>query len=277
MRFDFTKGGEVRMTMNDFVAKIVDDFPDDGKSTRDTPAADVLFQIRAETEPLGESDAKLFHSFTAKLLYLSKRVRGDIALPVAFLTTRIRSPDKDDMNKLTRVIRYLRGTKELGLTLRADASNVAKWFVDASYAVHPDMRSHTGGTMTLGGGSIFNKSTKQKLNGKSSTEAEVIAVDDVVGQILWTQYFLKSQGYNCNDTILYQDNQSAILLETNGKVSSTKRTKHINVRYFFIKDRVDKGEIAIQWCHTDEMLADFFTKPLQGKKFYAMIKQILNL
>ena len=99
----------------------------------------------------------------------------------------------------------------------------------------------------------------------------------MVGQILWTQYFLEAQGYNNQGTFLYQDNKSAILLESNGKVSSTKRTKHINIIYFFIKHKVDSGEIIIKWCGTDEMLADFFTKPTQGEIFLRMRKQILNI
>ena len=87
--------------------------------------------------------------------------------------------------------------------------------------------------MTLGKGSLYNESTNQKLNTKSSTEAELIAVDNVSVQVLWTKYFLDIQGYGCTEIIIYQDNQSAILMETNGKMSSTRRTKHINVRYFY--------------------------------------------
>ncbi len=72
-------------------------------------------------------------------------------------------------------------------------------------------------------------SRKQRLNTKSSTEAEVVGVDDASSQILWTNYFLKAQGYYIDNTLVYQDNQSAILLETNGKQSSGKRTEHMNI------------------------------------------------
>ena len=76
-------------------------------------------------------------------------------------------------------------------------------------------------------------SRKQKLNTKSSTEAELVGIDDVMPQILWTRYFLMGQGFNVTDNILYQDNQSTIKLATNGCASSGKRTRHINIRYFF--------------------------------------------
>ena len=78
--------------------------------------------------------------------------------------------------------------------------------------------------------------------------------------------FFQTQGYNFK-VIVYQDNKSAILLENNGMASSSKRTKHINVRYFFITDRINKGELEVVHCPTKEMLADFHTKPLQGQAF----------
>ena len=110
-------------------------------------------------------------------------------------------------------------------------------------------------------------STKQKLNTRSSTESELVGVDDMMPSILWTHYFLKAQGYRVSDNIIFQDNRSTMLLERNGKASSSKRTKHINVRYFFITDRISKGEVRVEWCPTAEMVADFMTKPLQGSTF----------
>ena len=88
--------------------------------------------------------------------------------------------------------------------------------------------------------------------------------------------FMSEQGYPL-ENILFQDNQSAILLEKNGKFSSGQRTKHINVRYFFIKDRIDDGEIEVVYCPTDEMIGDFFTKPLQGGKFIKFRSLIMGL
>ena len=76
---------------------------------------------------------------------------------------------------------------------------------------------------------------------------------------------------------MYQDNQSAILLESNGRASISRWTKHLNIRYFFITDRTKKGELKIEYCPTDYMVADFFTKPLQDKKFIKSSKIIMNL
>jgi hypothetical protein len=143
--------------------------------------------------------------------------------------------------------------------------------------MHPDMKNHTGGCMTLGKGAPYCASTKQKLNTKSSTKSELVGVADVMPQVLWTRYFLKAQGYKVSDLIVYQDNQSVMLLEKNGQGSSSKRTQHINIRYFFVADRITAGEMKVEYCPTGDMLANFFTKPLQGSAFRKFREQILNL
>jgi hypothetical protein len=119
------------------------------------------------------------------------------------------------MAKLTRVMKYLRASKTLPLTLEADTINIVKWWVDASYGVHTDMKSHTGWAMSLGRGAIYGTSTRQKINTKSSTEAEVVGVSNVLPQVLWTRYILEAQGYGVSNSIVYQDSQSSILLEKN--------------------------------------------------------------
>jgi hypothetical protein len=156
-------------------------------------------------------------------------------------------------------MKYLQLTPFLPLVLGWDGTGDVKWYVDASFAVHKDMRSHTGGLMTMGQGAIVSMSTKQKLNTKSSTEAELVGVDDVLNVQVWTRYFLDAQqahsGSNLirNKDTLLQDNTSSIRLEKNGKASSTKRTRHINIRYFFITDRVKTGRTDIEYCPTEEM------------------------
>jgi hypothetical protein len=129
------------------------------------------------------------------------------------------------------VIEYLR-VKVLG----DDSTGILSWYVDASFAVHPDMRGHTGRAMTMGRGFPLDSSTKHKLNSQNSRESEIIAVDNLIPQILWTRLFMKAQGFEVRDNILYQDNKSALLLETNGRALSSKRTKHINIQYYYVAD-----------------------------------------
>ena len=94
--------------------------------------------------------------------------------------------------------------------------------------------------------------------------------------VLWTNYFLKEQGYDSDTTLLYQDNKSAILLEKNGQQSSSRRTRHMNIRYSFITDCIKNKKFQVEYCQTDDMIADFLTKPLQGSKFAKFQKLILN-
>ena len=104
-----------------------------------------------------------------------------------------------------------------------------------------------------------------------------MAVNDSMGQVLWTRHFLAAQGKHVLTTTIYQDNKSTILLAENGKTSSSKRTRHLDIRYFFVTDKIKKGKVEIAYCPMQEMLGDFFTKPIQGTQFARMRSKLLNL
>ena len=129
--------------------------------------------------------------------------------------------------------------------------------------------------MHPGGGGIASGSTRQKLNTRSSTMAELVAVDDFLSKILWVRNFLSDQGIDV-DSHLLQDNKSTILMCTKGREVLSKRTRAMNVRYFAIKDNVEKGYLKVMHVGTSEMLGDFFTKPLQGSKFFGFRDLILG-
>ncbi len=273
MTFTFRDDGKVEISMTDYINKLVDDFPVKMTKTAPTPAADDLF-AEGKGAKLDSKLGKILHTWAAKALFACKRARPDIHTPVTLLCTRVKAPNQSDWKKLVRLLEYLHGTREDTLVLGIDDINVMKWYVDASFAVHPDFKSHTGACATMGTGSPMSMSRKQKLNTRSSTEAELVAVDDAINMILWTRLFLEEQGYKIKQNTLYQDNKSAILLEKNGKKSSSKRTRAINIRYFFVTDQSEKGNVTVEYCPTGEMVADFMTKPLQGpafEKFKALI------
>ena len=278
MKLDFTTAGVVIVTMIDYVndvikawedaTKLDDVFERVAKRQRIATAAPVdLFKVNDDVVKLDADKAKSFHSIVAMMLYVTKRARPDTALAIAFLTTRVREPDEDDWRKLGHLIVYLRSTRELPLVLGAKNTGVLHWYVDASFATHPDMKGHTGGALTMGIGCPTVQSTKAKCTTRSSTTSELVAVDEMMAQILWTRLFVKAQGIEVSDNILYQDNKSAILLEKNGRASSSKRTKHIEIRYYYVADRIAKGDLTVVWCPTEKMIADFLTKPLQGRMF----------
>jgi hypothetical protein len=186
MTIDYSTKGKVVICIEDYVEEVLADLPEDMEGTATTPTADHLFTVNDAADKLGSEKSEFFHSCTAKILFLCKRGRPDVQTPIAFLCTRVSQPVVDDLKKLKRVVCYLRGTKRMALTLEANNLQMIKWWADASFGVHRDMRSHTGGTMSLGKGSIYSTWVRQKLNTKSSTEAELVGVDEVMSMILWT-------------------------------------------------------------------------------------------
>ena len=264
----------VKMEAKRQVQEAIDKFPQDSLREIQSPAGQGLFNVDEELQPLPEDKADLFHSIVAKLLWLEKRVRPDIEPTISFLTTRVSEPNTSDWEKLARLINYLHTTIDDDRIMGADSLDTLYTWIDAAYAVHPNMRSHTGGCMSMGTGTMHARSSKQKLNTKSSTEAEVVGLSEYIPYSIWLVYFLQEQGFHLTTNHIHQDNQSAIKMETNGRKSCTGNSRHINIRYFFVKDRIDKGEFSIGFCPTTSMLADFFTKPLNGalfKKFKAVI------
>jgi hypothetical protein len=280
MTLDFSVRGQVKVTQFGYIEEILAAFdkaaPKAG-GTKSSAAPNNLFTVDEDCKKIPAEKAVEFHNLVAKTLYATKRARPDTCTAVAFLTTRVREPDEDDWAKLIHLMRYLRGTMKLPLILSADGSHILKWWIDAAFAVHPNMRGHSGGGLSMGRGFPIVGSTKQKLNTRSSTEAEVVGVDDFMPAVCWSRYFMEAQSYLIKDNIALQDNKSSILLEKNGKASSSKRTKHINIRYFFITDRVNKKEVSVVWCPTGDMIGDYATKPLQGALFRKFRDQIMGV
>jgi hypothetical protein len=246
------------------------------KQRYETPAPENLFTLDDDCQKLLEEMAADFHTIVAKTLYVTKRARPDTCLSIAFLTTRVRAPNKDDWEKLPHLMEYLRKDHARPLVLGAENNGLLMWYVDASFVVHLNMRGHTGGGLTMRREFSITALTKQKLNTRSSTESELVGVDEMMLIIIWTCYFLLSQGYGIIKNLLLQNNRSSILLEQNGRASSSKRTRHINIRYFFIADWVNMKEISLHWCPTKEMVADFWAKPLQGSQFRELRDYIMG-
>jgi len=192
------------------------------------------------------------------------------------LTTRVKNPDEDDWGKLKRVLKYLNGTKYLKLKLSVDGLGMLKWYVDGSHNVHWDCKGHGGAVFKMGKGATTSYSRKVKMNTRSLTETELCAADMFMPEMLWSLHFIQAQGYEAECVGLYQDNISTQLLIKNGKMSSGKKTKHIKAKFFFIKDRVDDGEIKVLDCPAEEMWADVMTKPLQGTAFRIMQAELMN-
>ena len=275
MVFDVTKKGEARVTMKGYVDDML--MCSETLGGARTPGTENLFNVRPDATKATEAERGHFHTMVAKILYLAKRARPDCLTAVAFLATRVSRCDCDDLEKLARLVRYIRATKEEGLVLRIGSEGIkVKVLIDAAYGVHADGKSHTGSCVVIGElGAVHCKSSKQQIVTKSSTEAELVALSDSANQGLHVRYFLCGQGYRAEAITIYQDNMSCMALVERGR-SAAERTRHVNIRYFWIKERVDNGEAIIKHLGTKEMYANLLTKPLQGVQFVSEKKALMG-
>ena len=266
MVFDLTGDGEVRMTMRGYIEDTISYAGVTG--TAKSPATNGLFESRDDAIVAPEDRRVWFHSVVAKLSYLARWPKSECLTAVAYLATRVTKCTEDDLEKLRRVLRYIAGTRENGVVFRPGVLGICvRMYVDAAYGVHADGKSYTGSCIVIGDvGSVHCKSSKQSIVTKSSTEAELVALFDSTNQGLYLRNFLIDQGYLMGPAIVYQDNTSCIALVDRGR-SGAEITRHIGIRYFWLRERIEKREAVVQYKGTKEMYANILTKPLQGAQF----------
>ncbi len=265
LTMDFSTPGEVRITQEGYIDTLLTESGVEG--TAKTPATEDLFVVRDGIELASEEDSKWFHRQTARLLYLSKRTKPEILVATAFLTTRVTKCDQDDLGKLRRLIRYVRSARDRGLCLKPGNEGCeVSIYIDAAYGVHSDCKSHTGSAIAVGQAILDSSSKRQGIVTKSSTEAELVGASDELGKGFHMRRFILNQGHNIGPVTLYQDNLSTMALIDKGK-STSGRTRHVDIRYFWIKERIESGEVIVKHMGTTNMIADAMTKPLQGSEF----------
>jgi hypothetical protein len=276
MTFDFSADGYVTVSMEKYIADIRRDYAISG--TAKTPANSNLFHLDESSALLSSAKLSDFHSRVMKLMWLAKRCAPEILVAIAYLSTRVQCANENDWEKLERVLKYLNNT-EVKFEIRFGNPNSKgieiDTFVDVSYAVHADMKSHTGEVMRINNGPGHVGSSKQNINTKSTAESELVGLSDKSGTSLMYKQFAKFQGYDLDAIVIYQDNKSTISLIKKGH-STSQRTRHINIRYFYLKDRIENEEIEVKYIESENMLADILTKPLQGKLFYKLRKLLCN-
>jgi hypothetical protein len=219
-----------------------------------------LFAFSKDSDVLPEREKRFFHTIVAKVLYLSRRARPDIITTVSFLCTRVQFPTKEDMMKLEKLLGYLLRTKEKILILRPSQSFKVVAYIDASFALHHDGKSHSGIVVFVGGVAVFCASQKQKCVCKSPTEAELVALSDNLGFVeLFQEFITFVTNAKIETPLIYQDNTSVIsMVTTGGRVT---RTKHMRTRMFLILESLKENKVTIHYIHTSGMIADGLTKP----------------
>jgi hypothetical protein len=187
----------------------------------------------------------------------------------------VKEPTTQDRQKLFHLLGYLQRTKERVLKLRPRGIFRLEAYIDASFALHPDGKSHTGVVILLGGVGVFFASRKQKCVSKSPTEAELVALSDNVGFVELFHEFV-SFVLNCKigTPTVYQDNTSVISLVTIG--GGVMRTKHLRTRMYLVMEALKENRVRVKYVHTSEMFADGLTKVLDGADFDSFANKALN-
>jgi hypothetical protein len=191
----------------------------------------------------------------------------------------VQSPTTDDDLKLRRILGYLKLTKRKRRLIRLSERMkklIIEFFIDASFATHPDGKGHTALIVVLMGLAIVSFSKKQKIATKDSTESETVAFSDMLIKIEWVIDFLKSFGLEVEKPIVYQDNKSAITLVTKGE-SGTARTRHLQARRAMLHEGImERRFLMLMFLRTAQMIADVLTKPLGGQLFYTFANVLMG-
>ena len=277
MTIDFRVKGECAYSQYDFLKKLILSLPESLKASyRNTPAPDYLFKVDADSPRLDKKRYEEYHTIVAKTLWASQRSRPDIQLANGFHCTRVKDANEHDWMKLGHLMGYIRKTRFIPLII-AMGDDGTVIYIDGAHAVHMDARGHSGLYLTLGKGAMINVSKKLSVATTSSTETEIVSTGERLPKCTWFRYFRLAQGEEATEDTLMQDNKSAITLQKRWPYSTRKGSKHIHVKYFFAVDKLKRKEIKLMHCPTEDMTADYNTKPLQGKSFIRFRDEIMGI
>ncbi|KAI3746902.1 hypothetical protein L6452_09344 [Arctium lappa] len=217
-------------------------------------------------------DQKVYRSMIGSLLYLTAS-RSDIMFATCFCARYQDNPKESHLVAIKRILRYLKGTTELGLWYPKGSSFDLTAYTDVDHAgCKLDRKSTSGSCQFLGDKLVSWTSKKQNCVSTSTVEAEYVAAASCCSQVLWMRTQLKYFGYTYLRAPIYCDSKSAIAITANPVQHS--KTKHIDVRYHFIKDHVEKGDIEMHFVTTDYQLDDLFTKTLDEKRFNSLVSKL---
>lgn len=278
---NITKTGpqEIKVDQRGYLQSILEQYKDDiadFKGPANSPCDDKIFRPVYNDEDSVPIDTSAFASKLMKVRYLV-RTRPDIELTCSALCTRSKNPVVGDDKYLNRMLKYLKNSQELGIYINPNDLQIAAYY-DAGFAVHVDRKSHSGICVCLSqfGVPVHWRSIKQKLVATSSTEAELIAMYEGLDFVIWFREIMHWMGSKQGITTIYQDNTSTITMAYLGRGSSQSKTKHIDIKYFFIKSYIDNKTFDIQHLSRDNMIADFFASPRVGQNFRKVRDMIMR-
>ena len=214
----------------------------------------------------------VYQKAIGSLLYLAINTRPDIAVATSILGRKVSAPLNADWNEVKRIFRYLKATKDVSLIIKNNGTAKVICYVDADWANdRTDRKSNSGCVIMFNGAAIHWFSKKQTCTAPSSTEAEYVSLSDSCRELKWLMYLLDELGIKV-DYKVYEDNISTINMIRNGGQNS--HTKHIDIRYHYVKDFFTDEKVSIEYVETNQNLADALTKPLCGNKINIFRKNV---
>ena len=265
------KNGKLWLSQEAYVEKVLERFNMSKAKAVCSPLAG-HFKLSSKQCPTSEKDKQEmtsipYSSAVGSLMYAMVCTRPDIAHAVGVVSRFLSNPGKDHWEAVKWILRYLRGTSRLCLCF-GSGEPVLDGYTDADMAGDCDSRKSTSGfLMTFAGGAVSWQSRLQKCVALSTTEAEYIAVTEACKEALWMKKFLQELGLQQERYIVYCDSQSVIHLSKNSTFHS--RSKHIDVRYHWIRDVLEMKELHLEKVHTSENGSDMLTKTLPKEKLEA--------
>lgn len=211
-------------------------------------------------------DPVMYQSMVGSLLYVAIATRPDIAQAVAMVSKYNANPTEAHLTAVKRIFRYLKGTMDFVLQYqKSDAKLIG--FSDADWAGDIDSRrSTTGNIFLMSNGAITWLSRCQKIVSLSTAEAEYVALCTAAQEAVWLRRLLEELGQEqVTPTLINEDNQGTIAMAKNPV--SHARTKHIDIKYHFVRNAVHDNIIELNYCRTENMVADALTKPLARGRF----------
>ena len=265
------KNGNVWIGQPAYTKKLLNKFGMQDAKPVSTPVDTSVKTIKA-TDNDKCVDQQLYQSTIGSLLYLSVGTRPDITYAVSNLAKFSAILTKQHWITLKRVMRYLKGTIDFGIQYCKYGSKECIVYSDADWAGDLDNRRSTSGYLfQISGGAVTWKSKKQSCVALSTAEAEYMALANAAQEALWMRQLTTELGNTPKKaTTIYEDNQAAISMTKNPQFHG--RSKHIGIKYHFIRDLVTEGSVRLEYCPTKEMMAGMLTKGQSREQFFKLRK-----
>lgn len=259
--------GSVWIGQPAYVDNILEKFGLGNAKEVSTPA-DPSTKLEKAKEDSELVDKELYQSAVGSLLYLSVATRPDITYAVNNVARYCAEPTKEHMIAVKRIMRYLKGTRNFGLEYTKDGNKNCIGFSDADWAGNSDDRkSISGYVFQISGAAVSWKSKKQQCVALSTAEAEYMALSFAAQEAIWMKQLVTDLNISCgtDSVLIFEDNQAAMCIAKNPQYHG--RSKHIDIKYHFIREQIINGNIKLKYCATQDMVADIFTKALSKDKF----------